>query len=629
MLEGLRSFISGWVAKLLLVLLIGSFALWGVSGSILGGTDTSAIARVGETTVGVREFLSAYNSNMNEMQQSAGRRLTREEGRVFGVESRTMNRVVFFATMNEFAREQNMSLSDKMLAKLIAENPAFHDSTGKFSRTNFQNAVANAQMRESDFITSQNKTATRSQVTRAFATGKLLPDAFKHAMGEYIQEQRKFSYITITSALAGEPDAATDAQLKTYFDANKKIYKAPEYRKLVILAVEPKDIADEKAISTEAVAADYQDRLASYSIPEQRRVQQIVFKSQEDAEAAVKSIADGAVFETILSEQKIKTTDADLGLLSKAQMPKAIQEAAFKLALNTPSEILKGAFGPSMIRITEIADAKITLFEDVQDEIRKDLALRAAADEIVSMQETIEDMRAGGATIATAAEKLGLKTRVIAAIDRTAQAPDGTIVKDVPSSNKLLAQAFTIEVGSQSSPLDLGEAGYVWVDVEKITPTRDQTLEEVKTRVSADWLAAEKATTVSKKANALKAQLGKGATLATIAEELKTTTTTTALLKRSVAEGNFSKAANLAGFGGNAKHIAIVDGPKAGEKILITVSEIKRSEAQIVAAPDAEMKIANEGAADDLITQLIRNLQSGYSVTQNPTLINQTLSYNR
>ena len=290
MLEALRSFVTGWVAKLLLILLVGSFALWGVSGSILGNADTTTIAQVGETKVTIREYLRSYNNSLNAVQQQAGRRLTREEGQVFGVEARALSNVVTTATLDEFARTQQLSLSDETLAQLIADNPEFQDSTGKFNRDRFRRAVQGAQMRESDYIETQNQSAIRSQIARSFSTGNLLPKVFKNALGEFTQEQRKFNYITITPALAGKPADPTDGQLKKYFEDNKNTYKAPEYRKLTLLAVQPKDLADEKSISKEEVLEGYNKHLSSYSKPAQRRVQQIVFKSTEIAEAAIKSL---------------------------------------------------------------------------------------------------------------------------------------------------------------------------------------------------------------------------------------------------------------------------------------------------------------------------------------------------
>jgi len=623
-LEALRSFVSGWVAKALLILLVGSFAMWGVSGNILGNSDTSTIAQVGETKVSVREYLNAYNSNMSEVQTQAGRRLTRDEGRIFGVEERALSNVVTTATMDEFARTQKLSLSDNTLAQLIAANPVFHDSSGKFDRDRFRLAIQQAQMRESDFIATENQYAIRSQIARAFSTGNLLPDVFKNALGEFTQEQRKFNYITITPALAGKPADPTAGQLKKYFEENKTSYKAPEYRKLILLAVEPKDLADEKSVSQKEVSDDYDKRLATYSQPEQRRVQQIVFSSQEKADAAIKSLAEGGVFETILSDNnnKIKLSDADLGLVVKEKLPESLQEEAFSLEINTPSKVFDGTFGPTMIRITEIQEANVTLLSDIEDNIRKELALRKARIKITDMVEAVEDMRAGGASIEQVGQRLKLKTRAVDAVDRAALTPDGTVMKDLPASTKLLEQVFGLEVGAEANPVEFGKDGYVWTDV----PARDREQKEVTDKVKADWISAQSSQGVSNLASELQKKLESGTSFDDIAKLVNTEIKTTALLKRAVAEGAFNRAANLAGFDGGAKNVAIVKAENNGEQILLMVTEITRPEARIIALPEREIQIANQGIAEDLLVQLVNNLREGYNITQNPTLIDQAIT---
>lgn len=626
MLGSLRSFVGGWTAKILLVLLVGSFALWGVSGSMLAGADANTVARVGETKITIRDFLTVYNTNMNELQRQAGRRLTREQARLFGVESQALTNVVAYATLDEFARLNGMSLSDDTLAQLIADQDAFKDASGKFSRENFRQAVFRAQMRESDFIEVQNQSAIRSQIIRSFNTGDILPEVFKGAMSTFIEEERNFSYITVTAALAGTPPAPTDEQLKTYFEANKETYKAPEYRKLSIISVRPEDIADPNSITDEAVQADYDSRAASYSEPAKRRVQQIVFKSKELADKAVKDLAEGSTFETVLSDNDVKLTDADLGMMAQAQLPKVIADVAFAAELNTPSAIIDGPFGPTMVRVTETQDAKTTPVEDVADDIRKDLALRAAADTINTMIENVEDLRARGENMKTIADQLTMNYRLVEAVDRTARDPSGTVINDLPQSSELLSQAFQTQVGAEASPIDFGTAGYIWYSVDEIIAPRDRSQDEVTERVKVDWIAAEQAKLIEAKAAELKTRIEGGASIDAVAADLNILATKTGFFKRAGQSAEFPRAATLEGFKGAANHVAVVDAPKAGERLLLTVADVKRPEAQIVKAPEAEVQLANQGAADDLLAQMITKLQSEYAVTQNPTAINTALT---
>ena len=59
MLDTLRNAAGTWVAKILLLLLVMSFAVWGISGSIMGGTAGASVVTAGETTVSLYKIHTA------------------------------------------------------------------------------------------------------------------------------------------------------------------------------------------------------------------------------------------------------------------------------------------------------------------------------------------------------------------------------------------------------------------------------------------------------------------------------------------------------------------------------------------------------------------------------------------
>ena len=85
-----------------------------------------------------------------------------------------------------------------------------------------------------------------------------------------------------------------------------------------------------------------------------------------------------------------------------------------------------------------------------------------------------------GETLAEAAAKLKLKVVTVDAIDQSGQKPDGTIVNDLPESSELLRAAFDTEVGVENPAINLGSNGYLFFEVQGVTPARDRPLEEVK-----------------------------------------------------------------------------------------------------------------------------------------------------
>ncbi|MEN0041980.1 MAG: hypothetical protein AAF764_11715, partial [Pseudomonadota bacterium] len=246
-----------------------------------------------------------------------------------------------------------------------------------------------------------------------------------------------------------------------------------------------------------------------------------------------------------------------------------------------------------------------------------------------SLSEEIEDSRAGGSTLAETAPKFDLQVRSIE-VDARGRTPDGTQLTDIPQSSDLLRQAFQTEVGGQASALDIGAAGFVWYDVTDIAAARDRAQDEVTERLREDWLAAERSKAVQTKAEALKSRLEGGAAMSELALELDASSlasvpTTQPLNRTGRAEG-FPQAATREGFKGGEKHIAIVDGPQAGSSILLRVKEVRLPETQAAPSLGQQVNIANEGAADDLLNQMIVRLQTEYGVTQNPQTINLALT---
>src|SRR5690606_25222997 len=126
----------------------------------------------------------------------------------------------------------------------------------------------------------------------------------------------------------------------------------------------------------------------------------------------------------------------------------AIADAAFSLAANTTSGVIDGRFGPVILRVTSINPAVVTSFEAAKVEIKKELADRRAATEVVEMHDAIEDARAAGATLNEVAGKYELKLVNVAALDESGRTVDGAAIPDLPQG--LAAAAFQSEVGLEN-----------------------------------------------------------------------------------------------------------------------------------------------------------------------------------
>ncbi|PWW03705.1 peptidyl-prolyl cis-trans isomerase D [Hoeflea marina] len=629
MLDLLRRAAQGWVAKFLLVLLVASFGVWGISGSLFSGIGTSVIT-AGDTEVTPNEYRLAYDRQMAAVGRQLGTQLTTEQARAFGIQNQVTSQLVAGAVLDEQSREMNLGLSKDRLASLVATDPSFHDFNGRFDRGNFQRVLRSVGMSEEDYLKSRSQVAVRTQIIEAASDGLKAPDTLLAALAQHQSETRDVDFLLITPDVLGPIAPADDAALQSYFEANKASYAAPEYRKITYVKLQSEDIADPSSITDEAVRADYDAHLAKYRIDGARTVDQLVFADRAAADAAASRLASGTSFDELAAEQGKSAADIRIGEFTQATAPdKAIGDAAF--AINEAggvSPVIDGAFGPVIIRVSAVKPESVQGFEDVEAELRKELALIAANEQLLNVHDGYEDARAGGMTMEEAAASQKLKTVTVDAVDRKAQAPDGTVLKDLPESQALLSEAFESDIGVETPPINMGSEGFLWFEVVDIIEARDRTLDEVRDQVAADWLRQETARALDAKADDLKTRVANGETLETVAAELGIAVESKQRLKRGDSDAVLGESAVAAAFGGGNGHSGVVADAQGDNRILFKVKAVDNAESVTAdSVPEEQRTQISQRIGDDLLDQLVAELRATYRISVNQTLMDNSLAF--
>lgn len=617
MLGILRSAAGTWVAKGLLVLLVLSFLVWGVSGQLMSGlAGHDSVITAGGTKVSINEYRLAYDRQLAVMSQQFGQRLSHEQAKALGVDNQVLAQLVSGAVLDEQARKLGLGLSKDRLAELTREDPAFKGPGGQFDRRTFEYMLQQIGMRPEDYLKNRAQVAVRQQIVEAVSDGLKAPDTFFKAVALYRGEDRTIDYLTLPKALVEPIAAPSDSVLSAYFEANKKTYAAPEYRKFSYVRLEPVDVMDTTAVTDSQVSDDYNKNKARYTTPELRTVEQLVFKTPDAAKAALDSLKAGATFDKLVTAEGKTPADTLLGTLAKDKIAdKAVADAAFSLSANEVSQVVQGAFGPVLLRVTEIKPEVVKPLAEVSDQIRKDLALGEASRILLDVRDNYDDTRAAGSSLAEAAAKLKLKVVTMDAIDRSGLRPDASIVKDLPQSPELIKAVFDAEPNTENDALTTADNGFVFYEVASITPARDRTLDEVRQKVVADWTAAEISKRLAAKADELEKRLKAGATLDVIASELKLEKQTKRGVKREADDVDFGKEGAAAMFGVGEGGTGLVPSPTGDGQILYKVAEVfEPAGADASSVPDDAQKSFTSGMSDDLLDQLVAQLQTQYDV---------------
>lgn len=629
MLDTLRKGAQSWVAKFLLIMLVASFGVWGISGSILTA-GSNAVITVGDTVVSPNEFRLAYDRQMAVVGRQIGQRLTTEQARAFGIENQVYSQLIAGALLDEQARTMNLGLSDDRLAALIAEDPAFHDFNGRFDRNNFRRVLSSAGMSEEDYLRSRGQVAVRTQIVEAVSDGFAAPEALIKALAQYDAETRDVDYLLLTPSSIDAVEAPGDAELSAWFEENKARYAAPEYRKITYVKLQNQDIADPAAIAAETARADYEARKDRYTTPETRVIDQLVFADRAAADAAAAELAGGKSFDDLIVEQGRTASDVRIGSFAKGSVPdQSLADAAFAVTqAGGTTPVVDGQFGPVILRVAEIKPESSQSFEEVEAEIREQLALAEAAQVLLDVHDAYEDARASGMTLEEAAAQQKLTPVTIDAIDRSGRTPEETVVRDIPESQALLRDAFEAEIGVETPPINIGAEGFVWFEVNDVIPARDRTLDEVREKVVADWTAMKTAEALGAKATELKERLAKGAELSAIAEELSVAIETKYALGRNGADAVFGEAAVASAFSGPKDLVEVASDASGDNRILMKVNSVNDASSVTADSVSIEQRRqVSQQIADDILDQMVARLQSDYRVSVNRQLAERALAF--
>jgi peptidyl-prolyl cis-trans isomerase D len=629
MLDALRTAAGTWVAKLLLFMLVVSFAIWGISGRMIGGFGSTHVIEAGGTTVSTKDYRLAYDRQVQIYSQQFGTRLTREQAQALGVDQQVLAQLVAGAVLDEQARKLGLGVSKDRLAQLAREDPAFKGADGKFDRLQFDAILRQVGMTAEDYLRNRQQVAVRQQIVEAISDGLNAPDAFLGAVALYRGEDRTVDYVAVPRSLVEPIEEPAESVLTGWFEDRKASYAAPEYRKISYIKLDPDAIADPSSISDEQVKKDYEDHIANYTTPETRTIEQLVFPSADAAKAAYDSTRTGSTFEDLVTAAGKTMADVQLGTFAKAQVPDpAMAEAIFTLKANEVSAVINGSFGPVLVRVTEIKQEVVKPLDEVKEDIRKQLAIAEATRILLDAHDAYEDARAGGATLAEAAAKLNLKVVTVDAVDRQALRPDGSIVDDLPESAELLKQAFESEVGIENVAVNIGSTGFVFYEVGGITPARDRTLDEVHDKVVTDWKAEQAEKRMDAKAAGFEKQLKDGGSLDAIAAELKLEKQTKRGVKRESDDVDFGRAGVATIFGVAEGGVGTIAAPAGDARIIFKVTEVfEPAGAGPDAVPEDARRQFASGLSDDLLDQLVARLQTEYEVTVNQSAIEQALAF--
>ncbi|MDO6445696.1 SurA N-terminal domain-containing protein [Colwellia sp. 1_MG-2023] len=401
MLEKIRENSQGLAAKIILGLVILTFALAGI-GSYTNSVDTS-VAEVNGEKITQADFEKAYQNQRNRMAQQYGdmfETLSSDANYMANFRKSVVDSLINQTLVDQASANMSIRVSDDRIKKTILEMPEFQVE-GVFDNNRYLALINQAGFyQSSDFRDYLRVEMTRRQLTQGLVASEFsLP--YQEAQLTALQSQKRdIRFASISAKQFEQGIEISDKDINDYYLANQTRFENQEKVKVDYIAIDVNDIAQTINVSDEDISTYYQENMANYRKEVQRRISHILIEISDDesaAEAQIKSIQDklanGDDFAQIAQELSADTfsgeNGGDLDWFEAGIFGDEFDTAVVALnQVGEVSNVVKSDAGLHLIKLTDYQAEEIQALADIKDEVTEAVSKQKAQDRFFELQQT-------------------------------------------------------------------------------------------------------------------------------------------------------------------------------------------------------------------------------------------------
>ncbi|MDU9003758.1 peptidylprolyl isomerase [Sedimentitalea todarodis] len=497
MAAGVKSLSKTFVWIILALLIVG---LAGFGATNLSGTIRT-IGYAGDQPISVDDYGRELQREIRAIEAQSGQTLPMSQVRAMGLDQIVLSRLVGLASLDNEVASLGISIGDANLQQEILQIPAFQGIDGAFDRESYRFALSQAGLNETDFENDLRAESARTIVQGAIMAGTTMPAIMTNTMTDHIAARRNFIWAQMTAENLDTPIAdPTPDQLQAYYDEHPDDFTLPETKRLTYVLMTPEMILDQVKIDETALRDLYDSRSEEYDVAERRLVERLAFSDISAASSAKAQLdVGGTTFDALVEQRGLALSDIDMGDVTREDLREAADDI-FAADIGDVLGPLPSELGPALYRVNGNLAARVTAFEDVEEELRAELAGDRARRLIETQAEGISDLMAGGATLEELVEETDLE---LGTINWTDEAHEGVAAYE---DFRAAAAAVTAD---DFPEIGFTEDGAIFaLRLEEVLPVRPEPFAAAREKVAQAWTLDQTEAALKAQAETIVAELG-------------------------------------------------------------------------------------------------------------------------
>jgi peptidyl-prolyl cis-trans isomerase D len=533
-----------WTLFAVIIVFVLGFVFFSGGGG--GSKDASGqvVATVGGDSITAIDFDRQYRQYLDRQQSLYQGNLSPDLIRAMDLPRQVLDGMIDRKLRLAAARRVHLKVSDEEVADMIRSFKGLQDDKGNFiGQEKYERLLASQRppMSAAQFEEQLREDLLVNKYSALVKSSVLVSDADVQREFSSRNDKASIEYIKVPLSRLESGGEPAEADLKAYYEKHKDRYRTAEQRRIKYLLVERTKVRAKTIVPDAELRAEYEGRKASFGVPEQVVAAHILIKADPakgpEGEAAAKAKAEkiaerakkGEDFAKLANENTEdpsgKGSGGALPPFGKGQMVPAFEEAAFAMA---PGEIrgpIKTQFGYHVIKLMAKNPARTKSFEEARPQLQGEVSEKRSEAETERRAKALGEKIHGLSN--TSDDELRKLQDDVVTYNTSEWIAKGEPITGLGANPTVTGEAWNLKVGQISKEPVATPRGPAFIKPAEERPAGVPPFQEVKARVSQDFLGERREKEAQEKLAPVAKELASGATLASLAGRYETEVKTT------------------------------------------------------------------------------------------------------
>lgn len=401
MLQSIRDKTQGWIAGIIVSILILSFALWGIHSYLDGRTVSDVVATVNGNEINQGQLSVAYERlrRQAELQQTSNNASSIADA---NLKNQALHALINLQILKQASLDQNYRISQIQVDSYLENIPDFK-SNGQFSFSRFQQVLSATLYTPQDFLELIKTTLLIDQPRLGIIFSSFsLPSEVNHSIS-LINQERDIQYLLLPlQSFLKQPFSVSQDAISAYYKQHIEDFKKPEQVAIEYISISVKDMMSKINISDQELKNYYNENVASFNLPARWKYISLLIpfdttitpettkQAQNKADEIYKKVEQGSDFNVLIKQYSLKSDISSHDFVSINQVPSELQNEL--MSVTTPGYVIKPIKQKNGFLIIKVIDYKkpeSQSFDQVKEQVKEAVLIPKAEEQFANIKEKL------------------------------------------------------------------------------------------------------------------------------------------------------------------------------------------------------------------------------------------------